>query len=359
MIRLWCAQVLAIIRLEMKKTFFSRRGLWVYLLAFAPVLLFAVNSIEVAHRQDQLRRIARRHPVSSEDLSAIQSGMTYDEVRQKLGEPYSQRRWHSRDERNERTEQSHCRYTDGKIDVYLFFENGNLTSVHRSNFDTLAQVSLIFAGVFQSYYLRLAVFFGCVGIFVNLFRGEMLDKSLHFYLLTPVRREVLLAGKYAAGLLATVVIFTSSTALQWLALLWQFDRATVTDFLAATGWSQFSSYLAITALACVGYGSVFLAVGLLFRNPIIPITTVLLWEGVNPFLPAALKKISMIYYLQSLCPVAAAPGHDVPVLVRLLISPVQPATKPVAVLSIAILTCVVLVVTARLSRRMEINYSTE
>jgi hypothetical protein len=359
MIRLWCTQVLAIVRLEMKKTFFSRRGLWVYLLAFAPLLLFVVHSIEVAHRQDQLRRIARRHPISSTDLSAIQGGMTYDEITQKLGEPYFQRRWHGRDEHNERTEQSHCRYTDGKIDVYLSFENGKLTSVHRSEFDTLAQVSRIFASVFQSYYLRLAVFFGCVGIFVNLFRGEMLDKSLHFYLLTPVRREILMAGKYAAGLLATTVIFTSSTALQWWALLWQFDHATVADFLAATGWGQFSWYLAVTALACVGYGSVFLAVGLLFRNPIIPIAVVLLWEGVNPFLPAALKKISMIYYLQSLCPEAAAPGQDMPGLVHLLIAPVQPATKSVAVLSIVILTCAVLVVAARLSRRMEINYSTE
>ncbi len=40
MIRLWCTQVLAIIRLEMKKTFFAKRGLWVYLLAFAPLVLF-------------------------------------------------------------------------------------------------------------------------------------------------------------------------------------------------------------------------------------------------------------------------------------------------------------------------------
>ena len=41
-------------------------------------------------------------------------------------------------------------------------------------------------------------FFGCLGIFMNLFRGEMLDKTLHFWFLMPVRREVLLAGKYVA-----------------------------------------------------------------------------------------------------------------------------------------------------------------
>ena len=359
MIQLWCTQVLAIIRLEMKKTFFARRGLWVYLLAFAPLLLFASHSIFAGHRRDQLARIARDHPISSTDLNALQRGMTYNEVTQRLGEPYALRRWDFPDAHHERREKSHCRYTDGKTELLLFFDNGKLTEIGRSELDTLAQVSRIFAGVFQSYYLRLAVFFGCVGVFVNLFRGEMLDKSLHFYLLTPTRREVLLAGKYAAGLLATVVIFTSSTALQWLALLWQFDHTAAAEFLASTGWSQFSSYLAVTALACVGYGSVFLAIGLLFRNPIIPTAVVLLWEGVNPFLPAALKKISMIYYLQSLCPVTALPGRDVPGFVHLLISPVQPATRSMAVLSIVILTCVVLVAAARLSRRMEINYSTE
>jgi len=356
MIRLWCIQVLAIVRLEMKKTFLSRRGLWVYLLAFAPLLLFLGHSISAGHRRDQLQRIATERPIPREAFRDIRSGMTRAEVTQKLGEPYLQWGGHRRDGH---CGQYHARYTDGKTDLRLFFDDDKLVGIHRSELDSLAQVARIFAGVFQSYYLRLAVFFGCVGIFVNLFRGEMLDKSLHFYLLTPTRREVLLAGKYAAGLLATVVIFTSSTALQWLALLWQFDRTIVAEFLAAAGWGQFSSYLAVTALACVGYGSVFLAIGLLFRNPIIPTAAVLLWEGINPFLPAALKKISMIYYLQSLCPVDAASDQDVPGLVHLLIAPVQPATRSVAVLSILLLTGVVLVVAARLSRRMEINYSTE
>ena len=67
---------------------------------------------------------------------------------------------------------------------------------------SFGQDSYVFAGVFQFFFIRLAVFFGCLGIFMNLFRGEMLDKSLHFYLLAPIRREILLIGKYLAGLLA-------------------------------------------------------------------------------------------------------------------------------------------------------------
>ena len=41
---LWRAQIMAILRLEMKKTFINRRGLWIYFLAFAPVLLYVFHS---------------------------------------------------------------------------------------------------------------------------------------------------------------------------------------------------------------------------------------------------------------------------------------------------------------------------
>ena len=37
---LWVTQIAAVVRLEMRKTFFAKRGLWVYLLAFFPLLIF-------------------------------------------------------------------------------------------------------------------------------------------------------------------------------------------------------------------------------------------------------------------------------------------------------------------------------
>ena len=45
------------------------------------------------------------------------------------------------------------------------------------------------ASIVQLYYIRLGVFFGCLGIFSRLIRGEMIERSLHFYLLSPVRRS--------------------------------------------------------------------------------------------------------------------------------------------------------------------------
>ena len=63
----------------------------------------------------------------------------------------------------------------------------------------------------QLYYIRLAVFFGCLGIFSRLIRGEMIERSLHFYLLSPVRREVLLLSKFAAGSATALLLFVTAT----------------------------------------------------------------------------------------------------------------------------------------------------
>jgi len=43
-------------------------------------------------------------------------------------------------------------------------------------------------------------------------------------------------------------------------------------------------YATAAALGCVGYGSVFLALGLYVRNPIVPAAVLLAWEGVNGIL---------------------------------------------------------------------------
>jgi hypothetical protein len=352
-------QILAVIRLELRKTFFARRGLWIYLLALAPVLLFFGHSIYAPREQQRLARLAAPHPISAKALRAIHRGMSRKEVLKDLGQPYFQRTWRHRRGPRRFREHVFYAYTDGRSDFHFFFADGRLRFIRRNDPDTLAKLSVIFATVFQYYYLRLAVFFGCVGVFINLFRGEMLDKSLHFYLLTPMRREVLTVGKYLAGLLATVAIFTASTALQIAAMLWEFGQGAVAGYLAAGGWHQIWAYMGITALACVGYGSIFLAAGLLFRNPIIPAAAVLIWEGANLFLPPTLKHLSLIFYLQSLCPVVAAPAGNLPPLLALLISAAQPASRAVALACVLIFSLAVVAVSCLRARTLEISYGTD
>jgi len=46
----------------------------------------------------------------------------------------------------------------------------------------------VLAGVVQFYYIRLGVFFGCLGTCSRLLRGEMVERRWHFFLLAPLRR---------------------------------------------------------------------------------------------------------------------------------------------------------------------------
>jgi len=352
--------MIAVIQLELKKTFFARRSLWIYLLAIAPAFLYLVHAVDVTHDHEHRQALAAAHPVSSEALRSIAVGASLEDVTAKLGEPYANVKPNFRRRGRGGPQFEVNNYTDGENDFTFVFVDGVLQRINEQDRCNIQKDSEIFATVFQFFYLRLAVFFGCVGIFMNLFRGEMLDKSLHFYLLSPMRREVLMAGKFLAGLIAAVLIFATGTALQLAALSWHFEPGAVSEYLRGPGWGQIMTYLGVTALACLGYGSIFLAAGLRFRNPILPGAAVLLWEAANPFLPAALKKVSIIFYLQSLCPVvASSPGRNLSLLLRLLLSSAEPPAAWVAITGLLVVSMGVLVIAAFRARKLEINYGTE
>jgi len=251
-------------------------------------------------------------------------------------------------------------YSDGSNTLWVEFEDGKAVSINIREGYSQPQDSVVFAGVFQFFYLRLAIFFGCLGIFMNLFRGEILDKSLHFYFLAPIRRDVLMVGKFLAGLLATCTIFVTSELLQLVLFNWQFSPAARELYLYHNhGLAQGAAYLGVTALACLGYGAFFLAAGMLFRNPILPAAVILVWEAANPFLPALLKKFSVIYYLKSLCPVEIPSPPGTQPLMALLVSNPDPVSTPVAILGIVALALLVLYISSFQVRRMEINYTSE
>jgi ABC-type transport system involved in multi-copper enzyme maturation permease subunit len=349
---IWWLQIRAIIRLELKKTFFARRGLWIYLLALAPVALFTAQAIVTNHFQgvgkdapDNVRRIA------DEDIETIHPGMSRDEVIAKLGEPYFKFYTPHREV---------MKYPSETGQLTVFVEDGKVTGTQSRDGIGFEKETYIFAGVFQFFFIRLAVFFGCLGIFMNLIRGEMLNRTLHYYLLAPVRRDVMIVGKYLAGLLAAAVIFTLSAALQIWAVSLAFDGGTIHRFLNQQhGFAQIAAYLAVTVLACVGYGCVFLAAGLLFKNPIIPAGLVLIWEAANPVLPPVLQKISIIYYLKSLCPLQIPVDPGMPKLLALLVSNSEPVSWYFAIFGLLAVSTLVLYGSCRSVRKLEINYTTE
>ncbi len=270
---LWLHQVLAILRLEVKKNFLSSRSLLIYLLAVAPVLLLAA-------------------------LVTFDSGARRD-IAQNFGE-----------------------------------------------------ANKIFANLYEGLILRTAVFFGCAWMFMNLFRGEVVDKSLHYYFLAPVRREVLVAGKYLSGLLTTIFLFVGTTvgAIFFLYLAKGYP-ANLQYLLDGPGLGQVLTYILMTVLACIGYGAAFLVIGLFFRNPIIPALMIYGWEWLNFLLPPMLKKISIIHYIHSLAPV---PIDEGPLAVI-----GDPTPAWIAVPGMLIVTALVMIMAGRRIRKMEIRYGTE
>jgi F5/8 type C domain/ABC-2 family transporter protein len=260
---------------------------------------------------------------------------------------------------DERTEYRELIYFDGRREARLLFADGKLDERNIHRVLDFEEDRTIFAGIFQYFYLRLAIFFGCLGLFMYLFQSEMSSRTLHFWFLAPARREVLLAGKYVAGLIASAVIFGGGALLMFAALLWPHDPVEVQSYWNAGGMSQMFWYTAAAVLGCVGYGSVFLAVGLYIRNPIVPAAVLLGWESVNGILPHGLQKMSILYYLQSLCPVPAPMEEGAPILIQLLASPAAPASRPGAILGLLLLTAFVLWIASLAVRRMEISYGAE
>jgi ABC-type transport system involved in multi-copper enzyme maturation permease subunit len=347
------AQISTIARLQLRRVFFSKRSFWVYLLAFFPAAVFFGHGNEV--KLDQSRWASQVTPL--ELLESIREGDTDIAVIERAGQPA--RDFSHGGRGGDETQFRNMTYFDGSERWFLRFEAGILQGIGRRPLVNFEQDRTIYAAFFQYYFLRLAIFFGCLGIFMNLFRGEMLDKTLHYWFLLPARREVLLAGKYLAGLVASVMIFGTGAGLSFLLMLWPQDAAQASAFWSGPGMSHLFWYMASAALGCVGYGSIFLAAGLLLRNPIIPAIVILAWESINGILPAIFQKMSVLYYAQSLCPVPAPMDDGAPLLIRLLSAPAEPPTAAVAVLGLLVLTAVVLWAAARAVRRLEIDYGVD
>ncbi len=219
----------------------------------------------------------------------------------------------------------------------------------------LAEDTTVLAGIMQFYYLRLGIFFGCLGIFSRLIRGEMIERSLHFYLLSPVRREVLLLAKFAAGAISALALFGTATVANFALIYVGFGPGGSDYVFNGPGMGQFEAYLAIVTLACLGYGSVFLLLSMMFRNPTPAALLVFAWEAVNPVMPSLLQKISVASYLRHLMPVTVR-GEDI---FALLTVATEPVPGWVAALGLLALIAVVLTYSCYRMRTLEIRYTTE
>src|SRR5260370_30315036 len=161
------------------------------------------------------------------------------------------------------------------------------------------------AGIFQIYYLRLGIFFGVMGIFTWLFRGQIVQRTLHYSFLAPLRRELLIIGKFLAGALMAAVLFGAGVLFSFSLVYWHFAARGYDYVFHGPGLEQLAAYLGITALACIGYGAIFLTLTIIFKNPVIAGIVMLGWDTFSGVLPSMLQRLSVSFYLKHLCPLSA------------------------------------------------------
>src|SRR5215475_4938656 len=157
---LWASQLLAVMRIELKKSLWMRRSIWIYFLALAPVTIIAVHALL--------------------DHAAV-----------------------------------------------------------------LEEDTRVFAYIFQ-FYLHGAIFFACMGLFTWLFRGEVVEKSLHYYFLSPVRRELLVLGKFLAGVSTAVFFFGLSILASFTLMYAHFGAAGYAFVFDGPGLGHLAVYLGVT-----------------------------------------------------------------------------------------------------------------
>jgi len=221
--------------------------------------------------------------------------------------------------------------------------------------ESLEDDTRVLASIFQFYYVRLGIFFGTLGIFARLIRGEMVERSLHYALLSPVRREVLLLGKFVAGAVRSLLLFETGVIASFLLMYAHFGEAGWQYVLDGPGLSQLIAYITITALACLGYGSIFLLLSMLLKNPAPAALLVMLWEFISSVFPPLLQRFSIAAYLKHLMPVSI-PLEGV---FALLTVNTEPVPEWLAIVGSLLLTAVVLGVSCWRMRTLEINYTTE
>ncbi len=230
----------------------------------------------------------------------------------------------------------------------------SIHALHGGAHHGLEEETKVFAGIFQYYYMRVGVFFACAAVFTRSIRGEMIERSLHYYLLAPLRRELLVAGKFAAALIALASLFGAGVGACYFMTLGHFaeGRAFLLDGPAL---AHAGAYLGVTLLACLGYGAVFLAIGILFKNPALPGLAVFGLETWSAVLPSWAQRLTVTHYLKPLLPVEA-PAEGWTAILTVV---VEPTPSWLAVMGLLLFAAAALAFAGWRVRRLEIDYSVD
>jgi len=254
-------------------------------------------------------------------------------------------------------------FTKRRIWIYLLaFTPTLITLIHRVgqfsdavDANSLRDETQVLAGIVQLYYVKLGLFFACMGIFSWLFRGEMVERTLHYAFLSPVRREVLVIGKFLAGAITAILLFETALLGCFYFIYSRFGALGTAYVFHGPGLRQMGAYALVIALGALGYGAVFLGLSLVFKNPIVPGALFFGWEAITPILPRSLQLLSITFYLKQLYPVRITP----PGILSLFTIEPEPLSWFATIGCLLCFTASILVFSCYRIRKVEITYTAD
>ena len=227
----------------------------------------------------------------------------------------------------ERTEYREIIYFDGRRAARLLFEDGKLQrrDIHRVlDFE---EDRAIFAGIFQYFYLRLAIFFGCLGIFMYLFRGgdEQPDAALLVSRAGAARGAARGQVCCRADCVCRDLRRRCPAHAGGHALAARCGRTP--GLLERRGMGQVFWYAAAAVLGCVGLRER-LSRGrdVLPQSRLSRLRLLLAWQGVNGIFRTCCRR-SASWTTCSPCVPAPPMDDDVPTLIRLLAALLSPRVQ--------------------------------
>jgi ABC-2 type transport system permease protein len=138
----------------------------------------------------------------------------------------------------------------------------------------------------------LAVYYG-----TSLIADEIEDKTITYLFTRPIPRGAVLAGKFLAYLVCTVMVVLPSVVIVYFLIVPRGGGSIGGSF------PDLVKDLGLLALGLLAYGALFAWVGSFFKRPLaVGLVFIFGWEQVAIMIPGYLQRLTVLYYLQALVP---------------------------------------------------------
>jgi ABC-type transport system involved in multi-copper enzyme maturation permease subunit len=129
-------------------------------------------------------------------------------------------------------------------------------------------------------------------------------KTLTYLFVRPIPKPVIMLGKYLALVWIALLLVLPSIVSSYLILYLGSDLG---PFFEDAG--ALAKDLGIVALAILAYGAFFSLLGAWLKHSILAgLLYAFGWEGIIPYLPGYLRKLTITHYIQSIFPHDDTPG---------------------------------------------------